>query len=197
MSKDPRFSDAISRIDTANADDPNVLTFGGTTRPKELAHAEMLTRWVKQLRPEASDELRLAARGHHIHRWQHPRAEQPDGRQGYLRWRTALYRFHAEEVSAILVACGYEATVVDRVAALVGKRVPRHDPDAQALEDGLCLVFMETQFQQLNDRVADDKMVDVLRKTWAKMSPSGRDFALSLDLPAHQRELVERALAAG
>ena len=197
MSEDPRFALAISRIDAANGDDPTTLSAGNVSRPKELVHADMLTRWVGQLRPFASDELLLAARGHHIRRWLHPRSEYPDGREGYLRWRTTLYRFHAEQVGAILLDCGYDEKTVDRVRELVGKRALRREPEAQALEDGLCLVFMETQFQQLNDRVADEKMIEVLRKTWRKMSPSGREFALSLQLPAHQRQLVEFALAVG
>lgn len=189
------FEQAIARIDDANAADPNVLVVGGVARPKEVVHAEMLTRWVGELLPSASDAVLLSARAQHIRRWEHPRSELPDGRTGYLRWRTQLKDFHAELAASILTDLDYDAVSIERVRTLIRKRAPTSDPEAQALEDGLCLVFMETQFQSLNDRLADDKMVEVLRKTWLKMSPAGRTFALALDLAPHHRDLVERALA--
>jgi hypothetical protein len=192
-----RFDSAVKHIDAANGSDPNVLLVGGVARPKELVHAEMLTRWLGELLPGASEAVLLAARAHHIRRWEHPRSELPDGRTGYLRWRTQLRDFHADLAAKILRGAGYDAESIERVRTLIRKRAPASDPEAQALEDGLCLVFMETQFQSLNDRIADEKMVDVLRKTWAKMSPAGRTFALALNLPPHHRDLVERALAAG
>ncbi len=195
ISNQARFERAIAAIDAANAADPTSLTIAGVARPKELVHAEMLTRWVTLLRPDASEELLLAARAHHIRRWQRPRSTYPEGRSGYLRWRTGLATFHAEQAGAILAEAGYESATVARVQSLIRKRGLGTDLETQALEDGLCLVFMETQFEQLSDRVPDDRMVDVLRKTWAKMSPAGREFALALELPAHQRQLVERALA--
>jgi len=195
MDPKQRFADAIARIDTANAADPNTLVVDGAERPKELVHAEMLTRWVRELQPGATEALLLAARAQHIRRWEHPRSEFPDGRSGYLRWRTGLKDFHAETAAAILQSCGYEGETIERVRTLVRKRAPANDAEAQALEDGLCLVFMETQFGTLNDRIADEKMVDILRKTWTKMSPAGRAFALALDLSPHQRELVVSALA--
>ena len=197
MDPKQRFDEAIARIDAANAADPNTLDVKGSTHPKELVHAEMLTRWVGELHPGASEALLLAARAQHIRRWEHPRNEFPDGRTGYLRWRTGLKDFHAETVATILESCDYEADTVDRVRTLVRKRAPAGDAEAQALEDGLCLVFMETQFEALNERIADEKMVDVLRKTWAKMSAAGRGFALALELPPHHRELVVRALGPG
>ena len=189
------FEKAIALIDQANEADPNVLVVGGVARPKEVVHAEMLTRWVGELLPGASEAVLLSARAQHIRRWEHPRGEYPDGRSGYLRWRTQLREFHADLAEPILREVGYDAATIERVRTLIRKRAPANDADAQAMEDGLCLVFMETQFQSLNDRLADEKMVDVLRKTWTKMSPAGRAFALALDLPPHHSDLVERALA--
>jgi hypothetical protein len=82
---DERFDKAIAAIDAANADDPNTIVVKGTKRPKELAHAEMVSKWVRRLRPGASDELRLAARAHHLRRWVTPRSSFPPGRSEYLR----------------------------------------------------------------------------------------------------------------
>ena len=192
-----RFRRAIAAIDAANADDPHRIVVRGESRPKELAHAELLTQWVQRLRPDAGEELLLAARAHHIRRWTVPRSTYPEGRRAYLRWRRDLHAFHAEQVSAILEQAGYEADTVQRVQQIVRKERLRSDPEVQALEDGLCLVFLETQLDEVTDTIEDETLVEVLRKTWRKMSPAGRAAALELDLTAGGRALVERALDEG
>ena len=192
---DARFQDAIARIDAANADDPETLRIDGVDLPKELTHARMLTGWVRRLRPDADDALLLAARAHHVRRWTIPRGEYPAGRRGYLRWRTALHQFHADEVERLLADAGYEEPVIGRVQQLVRKVNLRRDPDVQTLEDGLCLVFLDTQLGDLRRKHPESKLIDVLQKTWKKMSPRARELALELELDADDRALIERALA--
>lgn len=192
-----RFETAIAAIDAANADDPNTLDVDGVTRPKEQVHAEMMTAWVLRLDPEADEAQLLAARAHHLRRWTSPRQDYPEGRAGYLRWRTALKARHADEVGAILTACGYGPDVVAEVGHIVRKEGLATDAEVQTHEDALCLTFLETQFGDLAERLGDDKTVEVVRKTLAKMSAPGRGAALELDLDPQQRALVERALASG
>ena len=192
---DQRFDAAIAAIDAANADDPNVLLLDGTERPKEQAHAELMTLWVRRLDPGVSEAQLLAARAHHLRRWSRPRTEYPEGRAGYLRWRTALKAQHAEEVGAILIASGYGPDVIDQVQGIIRKEHLETDPAAKTHEDALCLTFLETQFDELAGRLGDDKTVDVVRKTLAKMSDRGRAEALALPLGPAQLDLVQRALA--
>jgi hypothetical protein len=149
-----------------------------------------------RLRPSASEALRLAARAHHVERWAIERSEYPEGREGYLRWRKALQDHHAEVASGLLGKLGYEPDAVARVQSVIRKQGLRRDPEVQAFEDALCLVFLETQFSDLADRLAAEKMVDVLRKTLRLMSEAGCREALSMELPPEERRLLERALAA-
>ena len=192
---DERFEQAISAIDAANADDPFVLVVDGVTRPKEQAHAEMMTAWVHRLDPSAGEAQLLAARAHHLRRWTSPRTDFPEGRAGYLRWRTALKARHADEVAAILAEVGYGPEVIEQVQHIVRKESIKADPVVQTHEDALCLTFLQTQFAELADRLGDDKTVDVVRKTLAKMSDQGRTEALALAMSPGERALVERALA--
>jgi Domain of unknown function (DUF4202) len=186
---------ALAAIDAANADDPNVITVDGVERPKELAHAELMTRWVRTLDPDCSEVQLLAARAHHLRRWTIPRASYPDGRSGYLRWRTALKRQHAEDVGTILRDAGYDEAAVDRVQAIVRKQGLGQDRAVQVHEDALCLVFLETQLDDLADKLGDDKTIEVLQKTAKKMSPAGLDAARGLRLSPPAAALLERALA--
>jgi hypothetical protein len=151
-----RFEDTIAAIDAINAEDPNVVAVGDREGPKELLHSELLSAWVCRLQPDASEQLLLAARAQHIRRWTVPRSSFPEGRTGYLRWRTSLYAFHADEAARVLQACGFDDAIVDGVRRLVGKRAPAGDPAAQVLEDALCLVFLETQFAEISERMPDE-----------------------------------------
>jgi hypothetical protein len=190
-----RLAAALAAIDAANADDPNVIVVDGVERPKELAHAELMTHWVRTLDPQCSDEQILAARAHHLRRWSIPRASYPDGRAGYLRWRTALKRQHADDVGAILREAGYDEASVARVQAIVTKRGLGLDPAVQVHEDALCLVFLQTQFDELARKMGDDKTVDILQKTAKKMSPAGLEAARGLRFSPSGVALLERALA--
>src|SRR5262249_23187330 len=137
-----RFAAAIAAIDAANADDPNTIVVNGLERPKEQAHAEMMTAWVTRLDPDADDAQLPAARAHHLRRWTSPRADFPEGRAGYLRWRTQLKARHAEDVGAILTSCGYPPETVERVGSIIRKEHLRTDPATQTHEDALCLTFL-------------------------------------------------------
>jgi Domain of unknown function (DUF4202) len=191
-----RLAAALVAIDAANSDDPNLITVDGVERPKELAHAELMTRWVRTLDPDCSDEQILAARAHHLRRWTIPRASYPDGRSGYLRWRTALKRQHGDDVGAILRDAGYDDESVARVQAIVTKRGLGQDQAVQVHEDALCLVFLQTQLDELASKMGGDKTVDILQKTAKKMSRAGLEAARALRFSPPASALLERALAA-
>jgi hypothetical protein len=190
---DERLRRAVMAIDAANAGDPARIVVGGAERPKELAHAELVTAWVHRLTPSPSEPLLLAARAHHLRRWTIARCSYPDGRAGYLRWRKVLHEQHARDVAAILAEVGYDEVTIGRVQDLVRKRGLGSDEEVQVLEDAICLVFLETQFRALAARLDADKLPGIVAKTKQKMSPSAIGFALGLDLSDDERTLLERS----
>jgi hypothetical protein len=196
MAHDPRFDRAFEIIDELNRQDPTAIRIGGESVPRELAHARLMTDWVLRLQPDASAELLLAARAHHLRRWQVPRDSEPAGRAGYLRWRAGLQEFHATEAARALTEAGYDESTADRVGAIIRKHDLRRDPEVQVLEDALCLVFLETGFAALRARQGDDSTAAILRKTLKKMSPAGQRHALRLDLAEADREFLAE-IAAG
>lgn len=190
-----RFDLAVSRFDQENARDPNLEFVDGEMVPRELAYARRLTAWVQKLDPHASEALLLAARSQHIRRWEVPRNQFPADRAGYHRWKNHLKKFHARVTGEILTECGYDPETVARVTALNLKANFPADPDSQTLEDALCLVFLQHQFSALAAKTDRARMINALRKSWAKMSPKAREHALTLDFSPIERELIGAALA--
>ena len=165
--------------------------------PWSVHYHERLLHWVLHFEPVASIPLRLAAQCQHIRRWAIPRRGYEEGRQGYRRWRSDLALFHTEEAGRILREVGYDEETVERVGSLLRKVGLKRDPEVQSFEDAICMVFFETEFADFSRKYEEDKMVDILRRTWVKMSEEGHRSALELaaTLPADGRGLLERALA--
>jgi len=187
-----KFVRAIAAIDAVHAEDPEKDASGGA---RELVYAQRMSAWLGRLAPQASDALRLAVRCQHLRRWAIPRAGFPEGKVGYLSWRKQELLAHAALAGELLALAGYGAGTVQRVQSLIKKERIKHDAEAQALEDVTCLVFLEYEFAPFAAKHPDDKVIDILRKTWPKMSPLGQREALGLQLPARLRAVVGKALA--
>ena len=191
-----RYQAAIKLIDKANTEDPNIEFIAATKKsyPKELLYSQRMTSALIRISPDASIPLRLATHAQHIQRWKIPRNSYPDGRQGYRRWRTELGKFHAETTAEILLAVGYEDKVITRVKQLLRKERLKMDPECQILEDVICIVFIEHYLEEFAAKHDEVKILDILRKTWRKMSPQGHAVALKLKLTKQLTTLITRAL---
>jgi len=189
-----RFEATVAKIEAVLAEDPTMIEVAGEKRPLAPYHAARRAFWIEQLTDgKASEPLRIAARGQHLRRWEVPRGSYPEGRTGYLRWRTDLKKFHAEKTAEIMQAMGYGAEPIGRVKKIINKQGIKQDDEVQAMEDALCLVFLETQLVDVAEKEAD-KIVSILQKTWKKMSPKGHALALGLPLDEVAKAVVLEAL---
>jgi len=197
MSDTDRFQRVIRSIDQANGEDPNSEVVDGVAWPKEQLYGMRMQEWVEELDPGASEALRIAARSQHIRRWEIPRSDYPMDRRGYLRWRTTLYAFHADRASEILRDQEYDAETIERVRALLQKRNLRADTEVQTLEDAAALVFLVHHLDDFLERddIAEEKAIDIIRKTWRKMTERGHEAASALALSDESTALLEKALA--
>lgn len=188
-----RFQQAIQLIDHENSRDPNKEIHNGKEYPKELLYAQRMTEWLSKVNSQASEALQLAARSQHICRWTIPRESYTMDRKGYLLWRTRLKEFHANKAAGILEQCGYNQATIDRVKSLIVKQRMKTDPESQALEDVVCLVFMEHYFEDFSVKHESEKVIDIIRKTWKKMSDSARKLAIAMELSHEAGQLISRA----
>ena len=194
MATTDKLAVAFHHFDAANTQDPNTEIFEGTTYPKEVLYGIRMTERLNEFNPSASEALRLTARCQHICRWQIPRESYDMNRKGYLRWRQDLKKFHAKKASSILEEVGYDQETIDRVCFLLEKKQLKKNEETQILEDVICLVFLEYYFEPFAKKHPEEKTIDILQKTWRKMSEQGQSSALKLPLSKFASELISKAL---
>lgn len=184
------FDAAVAAIDAANGDDPNRVLVRGAVQPLALAHGRIAAEWVVLLSPGVDDAVRLAARAHHLRRWELPRSRYEVGRAGYLKWKRDQRARHAEDVGVLLERVGYGPTEIERVQAAV----LRQGSGGQLVEDAACLVFIETQLAAVAEQLDHDQLLQVIRKTAKKMSAAALAAVAQIPLGETEQALLAAAL---
>ncbi len=189
-----KFDKAIQLIDKANNLDPNKEISEGNSYSKELLYAMRMSDKLKQFAPDASEALRLTVRCQHICRWEIPRSSYEMNRVGYLNWRKDLKDFHVVKATSILKEVGYNEEMIAKVTFLLLKKNLKKNIETQTLEDVVCLVFLEFYLMKFSEKYAEDKLIEIIQKTWKKMSVDGHKVALELELPLKAYSLIRKAL---
>lgn len=200
MSEQEKFEKALALFDQANGEDPNRVTVEGKEWPKELLYSHRMSEMLARYAPDTDDAMKLAIHAQHIQRWKTPRDSYPEGRQGYFQWRTGLYKFHAETAGCLMAQAGYDEASIERAKKAVGKKALKVNRDSQLLEDVADLVFIEhymLEFAEKHPEYSEEKWLDIIRKTWAKMSTAAQEFALSgaIKLPEPLIPLIQKAVS--
>lgn len=194
------FEKAMELIDAANSEDPNIEEANGKEWPKELLYSHRMSDMLERFAPNSDEPAKLAIRAQHIQRWKSPRDAYPMNREGYHKWRTDLYQLQADSAGALMAQAGYSEEDVERAKKMVGKRGIKSNPDTQLLEDIADLVFIEhymLEFAGKHPEYDEAKWIDIIQKTWRKMSEQAQQFALSgkITLPEPLVPLIQKALA--
>ena len=200
MSPQALFDKAVELFDAANSEDPNQeADENGKQWPKELLYSHRMADMQQRYAPDAHDAVKLAIRAQHIQRWKSPRSDYPMDRIGYLKWRTDLYKFHANTAGELLEQAGYDNEFIERVKQAVGKKSLKTNPDTQQMEDVVDLVFIEhymLEFAGKHPEYDEAKWIDIIKKTWNKMSEQAHAFALAgnIKLPEPLVPLILKAV---
>jgi len=195
------FDKAIALYDTANSKDPNMVKDdSGNDVAKELIYSHRMLDMINRYLPEADDVAKLSVAAQHIQRWTSPRSDYPMNRKGYHQWRTRLYGYHAETATTILEEVGYDEETISRVKLAIGKKDLKNNKDTQILEDVAALTFIEhymTAMYENFPQYDEEKWIDIIIRTWKKMSADAQAFALSgnVKLPADLVPVIQKAIA--
>ena len=195
-----KFNTAVELINSANSKDPNHETCDGKDWPKELLYSHRMLEMINRYAPDADEAQMLSVQAQHIERWKSPRSDYPMNRKGYYLWRTNLYSFHAETAATLLQQAGYDSDFIERVKLAIGKKSLKSNKDTQMLEDVTALVFIEhymLAFAEKHPEYSEEKWIDIIRKTWRKMTDRAHQFALGGDikLPEPLVPVIQKALS--
>ena len=169
----------LAAIDAANSADPK----SEDGAPAARVYGERMSAMLALFRPDASDLVKIAARGQHIERWSLPRDAYPAGKAGYYAWRNAAKKMHAERVGALMEKAGYSADEIAATQAMVRKDDLRANADAQTVEDVASLVFLKHYGVDFASGRTPEQLIDILVKTMRKMSPQAIAFAGKIGMP--------------
>ena len=192
---DTKFSQSLAAITQAQAADPRQISCDGKAAPYEVVYAERMRHWTRILAPQGSEELQLAVSAQHIRRWELPRSSYAMDRKGYLQWREALKKFHAQILSDLMQQHGYAAAQIQKATHLILRKNMAADAEGQTLEDAACLTFLELDFADLLAKTPSAKMISIVQKTWQKMSAAARALALARHYSATETKILRAALA--
>jgi hypothetical protein len=190
-----KLAKAFELFDDYNKQDHHILIWNDVEYPAEYFYALQLYNWIIKLKPDASEALQLASRAQHIGRWKIPREEYPKGKSGYYKWRTELAKFHAATARELMMEAGYDDEETKPVQHIILKENLKLDDEVQTMENALCLLFLEFQYEDFIKNHDDDMVIRILDKTWKKMSEQGRNAVLSLNFNGRAKELLKKALS--
>ena len=193
------YDKALALIDAANSEDPNQVDADGKTWPKELLYSERMTDMLGRYNADADEAMKLAIRAQHIERWKSSRKDYPMDRIGYLKWRKDLYKIQANTAARLMQEVGCDDEAINRVRTAVAKKNIKGNADTQLLEDVTDLVFLEhymLAFVEKHPDYSEEKWIEIIQKTWHKMSSSAQEFALSgsIRLPQTLIPVINKAV---
>ena len=199
-SEQDKFTQALNLYNSANSKDPNMDTDDGKEVPKELLYSQRMLDMINRYLPDADEVAKLAVAAQHIERWKSPRSDYPMNRKGYHLWRTNLYKFHADTAAKLLEEAGYDEAFIERVKLAIGKKNLKTNKDTQILEDVAALTFLEHYMMAMYinfPQYDEEKWIDIIIRTWKKMSPAAQEFALSgnVKLAEDLVPTIQKALA--
>ena len=198
MSINNQLEAVLTEIKDINARDPNrEEDEHQNAYPKELLYSIRMLNSLLEYEPRPSPTLQIAACAQHIERWKSPRSDFPEGKAGYKKWRTQLGGFHAERTANVMEKHGFDAANIIQVKKLLQKRELKKDPETQALEDVICIVFIKYYLDDFARKHTEDKLITIIQKTWNKMSDKGHKKALALPLKEDILNLITKALYVG
>jgi len=65
---------------------------------------------------------------------------------------------------------------------------------AEKTEDIACLVFLEFYFEKFSEKYTEEKLIDIVKKTWIKMSHKGHEAVLKLPFSDKSLSIIAKAI---
>jgi len=196
---DEKILEAFKRFDELYKQEPNNEIYDGKEYPKEYLYSLRMLEVLNDIFKNANAAQLLAVKAQHLCRWEIPRTDFPEGKQGYHTWRNALYKHQSEKATNVLKELQFDEQTIEDVANAISKKGLKQNFTSQVVEDVACIVFLKHYFANFVTKHSSDeeKTISIIKKTWAKMSPVAHDHALQIPFEEKAAQLITKALNFG
>ncbi len=185
-------NDLFEKIDSLHALDPVKESAGEYEVSRESLYCERMVKKLYKIIQQPGIHLELAARCHHLCRWEVNRKDFPEGRSGYYLWRNEVYKHQATIAERLMDEEKITGEVKEKVLRIIKKEGIKTDHDVQLVEDIACIVFIENYLDEFSEKYDEAKLVNIIRKTLNKMSEQGHRWLLNAVIPDKIVQLLKK-----
>jgi len=177
-----QYTTAIELINSVHNQDPNSETIDGVEIKAELLYSERMLAILEKVAPDASFELKLAAKCQHMSRWSIPRATFSMDKKGYYQWRAAIMEHQLNVSSSVLKQAEINELSIEIIVDALKNKADKSNINASVIEDTACLTFIKWYLVPFAGQFDPEKAKIILQKTAGKMSERGLGLIPEMEL---------------
>ena len=137
---------------------------------------------LEKVAPDASFELKLAAKCQHMSRWSIPRATFSMDKKGYYQWRAAIMEHQLNVSSSVLKQAEINEPSIEIIVDALKNKADKSNINASIIEDTACLTFIKWYLVPFAGQFDPEKAKIILQKTAGKMSERGLGLIPEMEL---------------
>jgi hypothetical protein len=187
---DQQYKTAIELIDKVHNQDPTSDTIDGVKIKAELLYSNRMLSVLEKVAPDASLELKLAAKCQHISRWSIPRATFSMDKKGYYQWRAAIMEHQLSVTTSVLKQAEINDQRIEIIVDALKNKADKTNLNASIIEDTACLTFIKWYLVPFAGQFDAVKAKIILQKTAGKMSERGLGLLPEMELSEEVHQVL-------
>jgi hypothetical protein len=185
-----QYKTAIDLIDKVHNQDPTSDTIDGVKIKAELLYSNRMLSVLEKVAPDASLELKLAAKCQHISRWSIPRATFSMDKKGYYQWRAAIMEHQLSVTTSVLKQAEINDQRIEIIVDALKNKADKTNLNASIIEDTACLTFIKWYLVPFAGQFDAVKAKIILQKTAGKMSERGLGLLPEMELSEEVHQVL-------
>lgn len=194
MISDYQYHKAIIAIEQIHSKDITQEQHNGSLIPAEFLYGKRMLKTLELVSPESSYAMKLAVQCQHLQRWGVPRSSYTYDRRGYHEWRREVMKYQLEQTINLLSSISIDEIDIKWIAQVINAQENKADSNGLIIMDTACLVFLKWYMEPFAKKHESEKVLDILKKTFRKMSTDAQNLISKLDLPESSLQVLNQAI---
>ena len=161
---------------------------------EDPGHSISVWKWVLKLKPDASEELQIAALAHDIDRAVEPTIMRLKG-QSYYKYKAIHAKRSAEIIEHLMREFGYTGELVKRVKFLVENHEVGGDPETDVLRDADSISYFDYNINFYFSRFGPETTKKKIRFMYRRASDRVKEYIFSLRQSSDIQKQIDSAIA--